>query len=284
MKCRAIARMACFSPNSVDNDAAILSEVVSVLRRQGCEVDIVAEEDLNDGMADSSVVLWLSMGRLASTAAFLTKREAEGAVVLNSAAGVEACTRSRLHELMRREGIPMPPDVGDKGYWLKRGDAAAQDSRDVCFVPDGADLRQAIEAFSSRGITDVVVSAHVEGDLVKFYGVEGTGFFRTTYPTADGFSKFGDEERNGAPHYYDYDLRSLQAVAERLSRLTGTPIYGGDCIVRRDGSVAIIDFNDWPSFKTCRQEAAGAIVGLALSRCRCMGSPVSRDDVNRNSE
>ena len=40
---------------------------------------------------------------------------------------------------------------------------------------------------------------------------------------------------------------------------SGDIIYGGDAVVRRDGSFCMIDFNDWPSFSRCREEAALAI-------------------------
>ena len=48
-------------------------------------------------------------------------------------------------------------------------------------------------------------------------------------------------------------------TAERLAAVIGLDVYGGDCIVRSDGTFAIIDFNDWPSFSRCREEAAKAI-------------------------
>ena len=41
----------------------------------------------------------------------------------------------------------------------------------------------------------------------------------------------------------------------------GLDVYGGDCIVREDGTFCIIDLNDWPSFSRCREEAAKAIAG-----------------------
>jgi hypothetical protein len=98
------------------------------------------------------------------------------------------------------------------------------------------------------------------GDLVKFYGVRGTGFFKCFYPTDDGENKFDDEKRNGLAHHYNFDIQRLMESAERLAAITGLDVYGGDCIVRSDGSFAIIDFNDWPSFSRCREEAAKAIV------------------------
>ena len=54
----------------------------------------------------------------------------------------------------------------------------------------------------------------------------------------------------------------LKAISMRISCAA---IYGGDCIVRCDGSYAIIDFNDWPSFSVCRQAAARAIAKLVLN-------------------
>ena len=53
--------------------------------------------------------------------------------------------------------------------------------------------------------------------------------------------------------------------ATRLAGLLGLEVYGGDCIVRQDGTFAIIDFNDWPSFSRCRNDAAKAIASLACA-------------------
>jgi glutathione synthase/RimK-type ligase-like ATP-grasp enzyme len=55
----------------------------------------------------------------------------------------------------------------------------------------------------------------------------------------------------------------MQADAEQLAKAVGLQVYGGDCIVREDGSYCVIDFNDWPSFSRCRDEAATAISSLA---------------------
>ena len=47
-----------------------------------------------------------------------------------------------------------------------------------------------------------------------------------------------------------------------LAAAVGLQIYGGDMIVTNDGSLYMIDFNDWPSFSRCREEAAEAIARL----------------------
>ena len=104
----------------------------------------------------------------------------------------------------------------------------------------------------------MVVSAHVPGDLVKFYGV-GTAFFQFFYPSDDGISKFGDEKRNGVAHHYAFEAERLHQEVVRLSQLVGVEVFGGDAIIDEHGRFYIIDFNDWPSFSRCREEAAMAI-------------------------
>ena len=156
----------------------------------------------------------------------------------------------------------MPPEEGPDGYWLKRGDAAAQGREDVVYAKDREQLAERIHEMEQRGIKDYTVSAHVVGDLVKFYGVRGTDFFRYYYPTDDGQTKFDDERRNGQAHHYAFDADDLHRNMMRLAEAVGIEVYGGDCIVREDGSYCVIDFNDWPSFSRCREEAADAIMEI----------------------
>jgi hypothetical protein len=45
-------------------------------------------------------------------------------------------------------------------------------------------------------------------------------------------------------------------------------IYGGDCIVGPDGKITIIDFNDWPSYAPCSNEAAPHIAKSVLAEIK----------------
>ena len=54
----------------------------------------------------------------------------------------------------------------------------------------------------------------------------------------------------------------MQHEVQRLAAAVGVDVYGGDAIIRADGSFCLIDFNDWPSFSRCRDAAADAIVSL----------------------
>lgn len=261
MKVLAITRAERFSPNSISKDRAILDAVVLRLRTLGCDVTVVSEESLGDtaSMDDFTVHdLILTMGRLPETLVWLKATDAE---IINAPEGIENCVRNRLLSIMEHIGTPTAPKEGTDGYWLKRSDAA-QESGDVVFAADKDELAAAIQTMRQRGINDYVISAHVVGDLLKFYGVGQGLFFRYYYPTDDGQTKFGVEQHNGIAHHYQFQEDSLRLEAERLAEAAGVSIYGGDAIVRADGTFCIIDFNDWPSFSRCREEAADAIVSL----------------------
>ena len=291
-----IQRAACYSPNSEEKDLAILQEV-------GCffdDVNIVGEGEFVENFSTYNQLISaeslgavnayyqiISMARSPKALDCLEQLEQRGMRVLNSSVGVRACQRSNVEKVMRENHLPLPPDEGDDGYWVKRADAAAQSKEDVCFCHDWSEVEKMRSTFMKRGITDIVTQAHVKGDVLKFYGVEGTGFFRYYYSGDDTETKFGDEERNGKPRYYSFSSSNLQADAEKLACLLQTPIYGGDAIVREDGSYVIIDFNDFPSFSRCREEAAKAIVGrmkqkVEASRKTSLNEKC-KDDMNSRS-
>ena len=291
-----IQRAACYSPNSEEKDLAILQEVGSLLE----DATIISEDDFvdcfstyNQSVSSESVDFVnvnsqiISMARSTKALECLGQLEQSGIQVLNSSAGVWACQRSNVDKVMRENHLPFPPDEGNDGYWVKRADASAQSKEDVCFCQDWTEVENVKSAFMQRGIINIVIQAHVKGDVVKFYGVEDTGFFRYYYSSDDTETKFGDEERNGKPQYYPFSSSNLQVDAEKLACLVQTPIYGGDAIVREDGSYVIIDFNDFPSFSRCREEAAKAIVGrmkqkVEASRKTSLNEKC-KDDMNSRS-
>ena len=291
-----IQRALCYSPNSEEKDLAVLQEVGSLLE----DATIISEDDFvnrfstyNQSVSSESVdsanvyCQIISMARSTKALECLEQLEQSGIQVLNPSAGVWACQRSNIDKVMRENHLPFPPDEGNDGYWVKRADTSAQSKEDVCFCHDWTEVENVKSAFMQRGIINIVIQAHVKGDVVKFYGVEDTDFFRYYYSGDDTETKFGDEERNGKPQYYPFSSSNLQADAEKLACLLQTPIYGGDAIVREDGSYVIIDFNDFPSFSRCREEAAKAIVGrmkqkVEASRKTSLNEKC-KDDMNSRS-
>lgn len=282
----AIGRAKRYSPNSVDKDAAVLEGVCRILRSEGMTVSTVSEDELLEdwsacgkgsgaccwrGNAGSiagggKASIYISMGRHEETLRFLSRKEAEGCTVVNSAGGVAlCCSRARLNAVLSEAGVPLPPVEGRHGYWLKRACGVAESSADVRFAATRDEMEHTRRQMAAGGIGEVVVQAHVEGDLIKFYGVARQDFFRVCYPGDDGQWKFGDECRNGEPRHYAFDIRRLQATAEKAACTVGVDVYGGDAIVTADGNFVIIDFNDWPSFSRCRDEAAAAIAAHIIN-------------------
>ena len=255
MKIVAIARDKRFSPHSVEKDRAILQAVVEGLQQPVVWTDEAQVQ--TEGLPPAD--LYLTMARGTAVLQQLSEAEKAGKRVVNAAESVAQCVRSVLHRALQAHAIPLPPTEGNVGYWLKRGDASAQEQGDVVFCQDKEALAMQQQLFVQRGVTDWVVEAHLPGDLLKFYGVAG-GFFRYFYPSDDGMSKFGNEQHNGLAHHYAFDAAQLQAMVEQVAALTGVEVYGGDVIVAPSGDFFLIDFNDWPSFSRCRETAAKAII------------------------
>ena len=255
MKIVAIARDKRFSPHSVEKDCAILQAVVEGLQQPVVWTDEAQVQ--SEGLPPAD--LYLTMARSTAVLQQLAEAEKAGKRVVNAAESVAQCVRSVLHRALQAHAIPLPPTEGNAGYWLKRGDASAQEQGDVVFCQDKEALTMQQQLFVQRGVTDWVVEAHLPGDLLKFYGVAG-GFFWYFYPSDDGMSKFGNEQHNGLAHHYTFDAAQLQAMVEQVAVLTGVEVYGGDVIVAPSGDFFLIDFNAWPSFSRCREAAAKAIV------------------------
>ena len=257
----AVRRDSSFSPNSVEKDNAILQATCDLL---GKDIPIVDETQL-DETCEADVIL--SMARFPRTIQLLNRLEERGSMVVNSGKAVATCAKSCLQTVMELHHIPMPPSSGEYGYWIKRGDQTSQQEDDVVYCENEKALENAKLAFAKRGITDYVVQAHVKGDIVKFYGV-GNHFFRYYYPTDDKQTKFSHELVNGKAQHFAFDESYLIHEVHRLADVVSLDIYGGDAIIDKDGRIYIIDFNDWPSFSRCREDAAKAIAKLLKDKMK----------------
>ena len=155
-----------YSPNSVERDKAIMDAVCEKL---GTRYTIykTREEDIEtEGMPlmqrlaeahlphCSAPLLVLSMARSRKVLDILTQMEDEGARVINRPQPVLNATRSAIDRMMRENDIPCAPLHGDHGWWIKRGDEAAQEKGDVRFAADEKERDIITEEFRKRGITD----------------------------------------------------------------------------------------------------------------------------------
>ena len=154
--------------------------------------------------------------------------------------------------------------AGINNCWIKRGDFHAMHKEDVSYVRHAEEAQEVLQEYFYRGISRAVINRHLVGDLIKFYGIHNSPFFFWFYPFDDGHSKYGLEAINGKSKGIDFDIDELKDICHRAAEALDVCIYGGDCIVSPEGKIEIIDFNDWPSFAPCRNEAAPFIAKSVL--------------------
>lgn len=271
-------RAGAYSPNHIGNDAAIFNATADQLRKRGCVVNIYSEEQFNSGKVTEKIIL--NMCREQASIKRLQEEEDRGSIVINSGYGIENCTRERMTRILLGNNIPYPDSIivdtdeavvaklsqaNINNCWIKRGDFHAMHKEDVSYVRHAEEAQEVLQEYFYRGIKRAVINRHLVGDLIKFYGIRNSPFFYWFYPFDEGHSKYGLEAINGKSKGIDFDIEHLKKICHDASEALGVEIYGGDCIVSPDGTIRIIDFNDWPSFAPCRNEAAPFIAKAVLN-------------------
>lgn len=270
-----VSRSPRFSPNSTDRDEAIFEAVGKLLEAKGHCVSRCCEDDgvavIEKKLSQAGLVY--TMARDRAVLKQLAAQESEGVTIVNSPKSLMSQTRGSMFRMFYSRGLPVArtfcvrPDSREDELpplefplWVKRSDECAQVKDDVLLVNNMEELRDTCRDYFERGIEEALLCEHIEGELLKFYGVSGTDFFYAfSTDTRHGFSKFGLEHTNKVTSHYAFDKGLLKKYADQAAVLSGISVYGGDAVVSEKG-VYIIDFNDWPSFSPCRDAAAEAIV------------------------
>lgn len=251
-----------YSPGRVQDDAAILERTRDALTERGLTVTL-GNADL---LARTHPTAVLAMCQSADALAALDQA-ARSMPVVNAPDAIRACYR---HETVRRLAgttAPFPPtrlvstDGDDRAAiassvasaapcWVKRGDVHAMTEDDVVFAGTATEIHAALDDFAARGITRAALQAHVDGVVVKFYGVVDGRLFRCFAPSSD----------------VPAAIPALWQAARAGAVALGLDVFGGDLVVDGNGRPVLVDINDWPSFSRCRDEAADAIAGYLVDR------------------
>lgn len=284
IKIAGVMRAGAYSPNHIGNDAAIFNATAEELRKRGYTVNVYSEEQFRKGLMGEDVIV--NMCREAASIGLLQKMEDEGKLVINSGYGIENCTRERMTRLLLGHGIPYPeslivntneaviPELRRAGFeacWIKRGDFHAMHKEDVSYCRHPEETQEVLKEYFYRGIRRAVINKHLEGDLIKFYGIAGSTFFFWFYPFDAGHSKYGWEKVNGMSKGIKFSEDYLKEICQKAAEVTDVKVYGGDAIVAPDGSISIIDWNDWPSFAPCRKKAAPHIAKCIINAIKAHG-------------
>lgn len=261
-----IYRLPMFSNNAVEADRMILEASLEKLRamaRRDVSIEFAEEPQLGDISGEFDLVL--TMAQSSESLKILESRFPEG-TVWNSPASIRNCYRKAMSfalgsipvgyvpfQVVPTDGSVTPRMSAGEHYWMKRSDFHAISDDDVTLAETSHEAIEKIHEFRKRGVQEIILQKHIHGDVYKFYGVKGK-FFRAI--RVRDFLK-----RDTSP-----DFSGLEKVVSVAADRLGLLIYGGDCILDMNGNFHLIDLNDWPSFRICRDDAATAIASLAADR------------------
>ncbi len=266
------------SPGRETDDALVLQAVAECLAREGIPTLLKTAEDVAraaDGL-DPPESVFVMCERL-PVLETLARWEARGACVVNRPGAVRNTYRDRTAAIFAREGISFPSSVlvstsephpagpgggADlSGVWIKRGDVHATQEGDVVRLRDTSDALAALGNLRRRGVAHALLQEHVEGDLIKFYGVAAPE------PGAPGWFQWF-YHRDQDIRNYPFDPAVLRRGAESASAALDLEVWGGDAIVPAGGDPVVIDLNAWPSFALFRETAAARIAARLAARFR----------------
>lgn len=278
----AVLRAGVYSPNHVGNDAAILNMVVDRLRKRGFVVNVYSEDELCRGYVSEPVVI--NMCRELRSIAQLKALGDAGALVINSGYAIENCICERKATILLGSAVNYPESIfvpTDRAVvdlmaqrhltraWVKRGDSHGLHKEDVSYVRRSSEAQEVLQEYFLRGIKRAVINRHIEGKLVKFYGLRDGSFFLWYYPMEDDERlriKGARSRQPSVPADTDPLTQPLLQLVTRSAEALDVDIFGGEVILSADGTLTMIDFNDWPSFAACRDEAAPRIANYILRR------------------
>jgi glutathione synthase/RimK-type ligase-like ATP-grasp enzyme len=250
-----VKRKEIYSPNHITNDSLILNKTADVLIKLGHTVKIYDEAYIEVNDIEEKYIFSMAQGL--SGILRLQKMKGNGAFVLNTPASALNSYRTSMVRLLMEADIPFPNSIildknnmtedyfslfQAKKVWLKRGDVHAEHKEDVTLIYSESELNTTLEEFSKRGIGKAVIQEHLQGDTIKFYGISGKNFLHWYY-------------LNGNNHV-PFDENELKKLAFSSAEVLGLDIFGGDVIISPEGTISVIDVNDWPSFAPVRDEAA----------------------------
>ena len=146
-----VSRSVIFSPHSEERDAAIFSAVVNGLKDAGHTVHTISEDKLTQVPTQLDGVFTMSRSKKALQ--LLKVAETRDILIFNSPKSLLENTRTKISELFDNNYIPTPrcysitraglPSLSYP-FWVKRGDACAQDATDVCFVTSKEEYKDAL--------------------------------------------------------------------------------------------------------------------------------------------
>jgi hypothetical protein len=267
--CWGVFREHAHSPGRESDDTEILRLTAKHLEAVGFQVSLKSPEEVNAVVEPRPRAMFLMCEGLALLRQLIAW-ETSGVRQVNAPSAVLNTYRERMIVQFREAGVPFiqsrvvptAETVHDASIpvWIKRADVHNTQDGDVVFCATRDAVDTALGSLSARGIPRAVLQPHVDGDLIKFYGI-GPGGGPDGEPP--WFRWFYHKGQRIAGHRFDQ--RHLARLVRRAAGALGLEVYGGDVIATATGDLVLLDLNAWPSFALYRDEAAPVIAAyLAL--------------------
>lgn len=253
-----------FSNNAIEADRLILEQSMAQIRETSSfpiALEFVEEPEIDSVKSNFDLVLTMSQSE--ETLKVLDQKF-PASIVWNSPAAIRNCYRLAMSNALigidvnyvpfqvLKTDSKEPADLApNTSYWLKRSDFHAICDDDVTLAENSVEATAKLQKFFQRGVKEVLLQKHIHGDIYKFYGVKGK-FFRPI------------KVRSFLNNSPAPDFVTLEKSVTKAAKALGLQIFGGDCVLDANGVFHLIDLNDWPSFRICRDDASKAIASLAL--------------------
>jgi hypothetical protein len=272
LSCWGIFREQTHSPGRETDDAEILRLTAKHLEAAGFPVGLKTAEEVGTLTEPRPRCVFL-MCEGVQVLRQLEAWQADGVRAVNDPMAVLNTYRDRMIGKLAETDVPFIESRivstagrqpgGTAPVWVKRADVHNTQDGDVVQAATADAVASALAGLAARGIARAVLQPHVEGDLIKFYGI-GPGSGPDSEPPWFRWFYHKGQRVDG----YPFDRRWLARLVCRAAAALDLEIYGGDVIVTPNGDAVLLDLNAWPSFALYREEAAIAIATYLTLRFR----------------
>jgi hypothetical protein len=274
--CWGIFRESTHSPGRESDDTEILRLTGKHLEAKGFQVELKTADEVSEIGDEGRPRFVFLMCEQLEVLERLRALEVSGVPHVNSPRAVHNTYRDRMIAVLDEANVPFiasrvvstaeRADPGLLPVWVKRGDVHNTQEGDVVLAPTPTAVDGALAGLAVRDIPRAVIQPHVDGDLIKFYGIGAGGGPHREPPW---FRWFYHKDQRLAGH--TFDQRELARLVRRAAAALGLEVYGGDAIATAGGQLVLLDVNAWPSFALYRDEASAAIASYLALRFR--GAP-----------